>query len=122
MIYSTQNFVRPSYETMSPQDFPYAPVDWSRAKAEELADKEGLTLTEDHWRVVRALQALYARLEDSRMNVRDLHDALDEHFHAEGGIKYLYEILPKGPVAQGCLLAGLQPPAGAQDKGFGSAV
>jgi len=33
-----------------------------------------------------------------------------------------YQLFPKGPLAQGCLLAGVQPPAGTQDKGFGSAV
>ncbi|MGB5339763.1 MAG: sulfite reductase, partial [Gammaproteobacteria bacterium] len=35
-------------------------------------------------------------------------------------LKYLYTLLPGGPVAQGCRLAGLEPPAGSQDAGFGS--
>jgi len=35
---------------------------------------------------------------------------------------YLYELFPEGTLAQGCRLAGLEPPAGAQDKGMGSAV
>ena len=56
------------------------------------------------------------------MHTRALHDALDERFHAQGGIKYLYELFPKGPLAQACPLAGLQAPPGAQDKGIGSAV
>jgi tRNA 2-thiouridine synthesizing protein E len=68
------------------------------------------------------LQEFYARNEEPAMHARELHDALDEHFHAEGGIKYLYTLFPKGPLAQGCLLAGLQAPAGTQDRGFGSAV
>jgi len=87
-----------------------------------VAQAEGLTLADEHWQVVRALQGFYARNEEPAMNARDLHDALDEHFHAIGGIKHLYTLFPKGPLAQGCLLAGLQPPVGAQDKGFGSAV
>ncbi len=119
---ANQNYIRPGYETQPIPDFPHAPSDWSRKKAEELAQTEGLTLTEEHWQVVRALQDLCARNEEPAMNTRELHDALDEHFHPEGGIKYLYELFPKGPLAQGCRLAGLQPPAGAQDKGFGSAV
>ena len=122
MSYTTQNFIRPGYETQPNPDFPHAPSDWSRANAEELARTEGLVLTEDHWRVVRALQELYARHEKPATNVRELHDALDEHFHSEGGIKYLYKLFPKGPLAQGCLLAGMHPPAGAQEKGLGSAV
>jgi tRNA 2-thiouridine synthesizing protein E len=52
--------------------------------------------------------------------VRELHDALDERFHARGGIKFLYEQFPGGPIAQGCRFAGLQAPAGAADKSFGS--
>ncbi|MDR3394989.1 MAG: TusE/DsrC/DsvC family sulfur relay protein [Parasulfuritortus sp.] len=118
----TQDFVRPGYETPPIPDFPYAPSDWSRESAEESARAEGLTLTEEYWQVVRVLQEFYARHEEPTINVRELHDALDEHFHSEGGIKHLYTLFPKGPLAQGCLLAGLQPPGGTQDKGFGSAV
>jgi len=120
--YTTQNFIRPGYETQPIPDFPHAPIDWSRESAEELANTEGLALTDAHWQVVRALHDLYARSEEPAMKARELHDALDELFHAEGGIKYLYTLFPKGPLAQGCLLAGLQPPAGTQDQGFGSAV
>ncbi|MBW8305330.1 MAG: TusE/DsrC/DsvC family sulfur relay protein, partial [Thiobacillus sp.] len=72
--------------------------------------------------VVRALQEICAHHAEPALNARDLHDALDEHFHAEGGIKYLYELFPKGPLAQGCLLAGVGPPAGTKDQGMGSAV
>ncbi|OYY95762.1 MAG: sulfite reductase [Hydrogenophilales bacterium 28-61-23] len=122
MNQATQDFIRPGYETQPIPDFPYAPSDWSRASAEELAQSEGLTLTEAHWRVVRALQAFYAQHEEPSVNARELHDALDEDFHIEGGIRYLYTLFPKGPLAQGCLLAGLQAPAGTQDQGFGSAV
>jgi len=119
---ANQNLIRPGYETQPIPDFPHAPTDWSRKNVKELADAEGLTLTEAHWQVVRALQEICARDVEPAMNARELHDALDEHFHSEGGIKYLYELFPKGPLAQGCLLAGLQPPAGTQDKGMGSAV
>ncbi len=119
---ATQDFVRPGYETQPIPGFPHAPVDWSREQAEAVAQTEGLTLTETHWQVVRALQELCAHNAEPALNARDLHDALDEHFHAEGGIKYLYKLFPEGPLAQGCLLAGLQPPPGTQDKGMGSAV
>jgi tRNA 2-thiouridine synthesizing protein E len=98
--------------------FPHAPEGWSRAVAEEAAKTDGIELTDDHWQTIAALQAYYAR--SARPNVRELHDALDERFKTAGGIKYLYEIFPGGPVAQGCRFAGLEAPAGAADKSFGS--
>lgn len=122
MNQSTQDFIRPGHETPPIPDFPHAPSDWTQSIGVELAAAENLTLTEDHWRVVRALQDYFAHQEEPVINMRELHDALDEEFHQKGGIRYLYTLFPNGPVAQGCLLAGLTPPAGAQDQGFGSAM
>lgn len=90
------------------------------ARALEAARQEGLEPTEEHWEAVRALQAYYARHATGAVNLRALHDALDEKFHRQGGIRQLYRLFPGGPVAQGCRVAGLQAPAGAADKGFGS--
>lgn len=101
-------------------EFPYAPEGWRRDTATKAAQQEGLRMTDEHWDVVRALQEYFAKHGPKGINTRELHDALDEAFHANGGIKHLYQILPGGPVAQGCRLAGLQPPAGATDRGFGS--
>lgn len=117
-----QDFPRPGHERQAPADFPNAPDHWTREETEDTARQEGLTMTETHWAVVRALQDICARSEAPVMNARSLHDALDERFHAEGGIRHLYTLFPKGPLAQGCLLAGLEPPGGTRDQGFGSAV
>lgn len=103
-------------------DFPHAPRDWSKETAHERAGEEQLELVTDHWEVVRALQEYFAHHESQEINVRELHDALDEKFHAKGGLRYLYQLLPGGPVAQGCRIAGLEPPPGAVDKSFGSVV
>ena len=100
--------------------FRHAPLDWSEEKARALAVQEGLSLGEDHWELVRALQEFYARHHNVAIHMRELQDALEEKFHYKGGMKYLFTILPGGPVAQGCRLAGLTPPAGATDRGFGS--
>jgi TusE/DsrC/DsvC family sulfur relay protein len=103
--------------------FPHAPIDWTDKIAVKTAQQEGLKLTEEHWRVVRALQEFFAKHEQSAaINVRELHDALDEKFHSNGGMKFLYNLFPGGPVAQGCRVAGLKAPAGAVDKGFGSVI
>ena len=100
--------------------FPYAPLGWSKNSAMDAAHKENLDLKEDHWATLRALQEYFSRHEPGDINLRELHDALDEHFHSKGGIKYLYTLFPGGPVAQGCRLAGLEAPVGASDNSFGS--
>ncbi|MDX1374470.1 MAG: TusE/DsrC/DsvC family sulfur relay protein [Burkholderiales bacterium] len=100
--------------------FPHAPEGWTRARAVEIARDEGLTLEAAHWTALRALQEYFARHEPTAVNLRELHDALDEKFHRQGGIRQLYLLFPGGPVAQGCRLAGLRTPAGAIDRGFGS--
>lgn len=117
MAETMRDIMNPGATTHDPR-FPQAPADWSPADAEQQASSEGLTLSDDIWEVVRALQTFFAK--DAQPNTRALHDALDEHFHDRGGLKHLYELLPGGPVAQGCRLAGLKPPAGAVDASFGS--
>lgn len=98
--------------------FPHAPKDWSTSVAEATASKSGIELNDDHWQLIRALQEYYDKAE--RPTLRQITDALEESFHSKGGMKYLYQIMPGGPVAAGCELAGLQVPAGAVDKSFGS--
>lgn len=101
-------------------EFPSAPQDWAPAHARDQAAREKLDLTTDHWVVISALQAYYAKTEEIDRNLREMHDMLEERFHAKGGMKYLYGLFPGGPIAQGCRLAGLKAPAIAVDKGFGS--
>lgn len=100
----------------------FSPEDWTEENARNMALSEGLRLSKDHLEVLHALQKYYSRHELKKINVRELHDALDEKFHHKGGMKYIYNLFPGGPIAQGCRLAGLKPPAGAADKGFGSVV
>ena len=104
--------------TVSKESFPNAPADWDIETAKETASVDGVNMTDDHWELIRALQEYYCKVEFP--NLRQVKDALDEKFHSQGGMKYLYQILPGGPVAEGCRLAGLQVPAGAVDKSFGS--
>ena len=118
MTKTMDDILHPTQASSNDPDFPHAPEAWARDSASALAKEEGLKLVDDHWNVVRALQGYFARVDTP--NVRELHDALEERFHAQGGIKYLYQLFPGGPVAQGCRVAGLNPPAGAADKGFGS--
>lgn len=107
-------------DNTSDAGFPHAPGHWQPADAERIAADEGIVFGPDHWKLLRCLQEYYARHEETTIVVRELKDALDEAFHRQGGTRYLYRLLPGGPVAQGCRLAGLPVPPGAVDKSFGS--
>ncbi len=112
-----EEIIRPGAVQASP-GFPDAPPHWSPRHAEALAQELGLELEDDHWEVIRTLQGAYR--DEAEPPLRRLHEALDGRFSAKGGMKYLYVIFNGGPVARGCLLAGLTPPAGAIDPSFGS--
>lgn len=118
MPQTMRDILNPGAAPAADPAFPHAPEDWTAGDAETAASADALTLGDDHWEVIRSLQQFFAREEQP--NVRRLHDALEERFHGRGGLKYLYGLFPGGPVAQGCRMAGLQAPAGAVDKSFGS--
>jgi TusE/DsrC/DsvC family sulfur relay protein len=121
MLHVSTDINQLTREPVIDPDFPHAPPAWTRKDAMTVAGSEGLALTEDHWETIRALQAYFDQHEDeTTINLRELHDALDEHFHAKGGLKYLYTLFPGGPIAQSCRLAGLKAPFIATDSSFGS--
>ncbi len=119
MAESMDDILHPKSSDASDPLFPHAPEGWTKEAAAAIASNEGLDPIEDHWDAVRALQEYFEK-NDQDVNVRELHDALEERFHQKGGIKYLYQLFPGGPVAQGCRVAGLQAPAGSTDPSFGS--
>ena len=103
---------------VSSDSFPNAPHGWSIESALADAKADGIELSDDHWQLIIALQEYYSKVEQPKL--RQLKDALDEKFHRQGGSKFLHQLVPSGPVAGGCKLAGLEVPAGAIDKSFGS--
>ena len=103
---------------VSIDSFPNAPVGWSIQAAEEVAQSDGISMSDDHWELIAALQEYYKKVDHPKL--RQVKDALEEKFHTQGGLKYLHQVLPSGPVAEGCKLAGLNVPPGTIDKSFGS--
>ena len=93
--------------------------DWSPSMAESLAREEDITLSDDHWEVIYLLRENY-RHHGLAPNARQLLNGLEERFGREGGRKYLYQLFPRGPVSQGCRIAGLPLPAYSSDPSFGS--
>lgn len=119
MVQTVLDFAFPAEQGSS--SFPYAPAEWSLEKAVEMAEADGLTLTEEHVKVLLDLQDYFFHHEE-HVNLRALHDALEEEYHVDGGIKHLYLLFPGGPITQGCRLAGLEVPAYAKDESFGTVM
>jgi len=120
MADSMNDILHPGADRAGEPGFPHAPAGWKQEGAISAAQGLGLEPGDAHWDAVRALQEYFARHSDGSINSRELHDALEERFHSRGGMKYLYTLFPGGPVTQGCRLAGVEPPAGSADAGFGS--
>ena len=94
-------------------------TDWSESVAQDLARQENIQLTDAHWQVINMLRDHY-RLHGLAPHARKLLDGLEEHFHQEGGKRYLYQLFPGGPVTQGSKIAGLPLPPYSSDHSFGS--
>lgn len=120
MADSMKDILHPGADKPGEAGFPHAPAGWKQDDATDTAQADGLEPGADHWDAVRALQEYFSRHQGRSINSRELHDALEEKFHARGGMKYLYTLFPGGPVTQGCKIAGLEPPPGSSDAGFGS--
>ncbi|MEW5887999.1 MAG: TusE/DsrC/DsvC family sulfur relay protein [Pseudomonadota bacterium] len=84
------------------------PEDWSEDFARALAREEGLTLTDEHWQVIRFIRDYY-----HEHRVQPQVRVMIKHFAAlwgpeRGNNHYLHEIFPRGgPQKQGNRLAGV---------------
>ncbi|WP_446698412.1 sulfurtransferase TusE [Atlantibacter hermannii] len=83
---------------------------WSEGLAEVMAAQEGITLTAEHWEVVRFVRDFYLEFNTSpaiRMLVKAMAKAFGEE---KGNSRYLYRLFPKGPAKQATKIAGLPKP------------
>jgi tRNA 2-thiouridine synthesizing protein E len=92
---------------------------WDKKQGRLKASEEGIELTDRHWEVVYCLREYYLHNGPAE-NGRELGDMLDSKFADRGGRKYLRHLFPRGPVAQGMHIAGLEVPPHTQDEGFGT--
>lgn len=92
---------------------------WSPRIASQIAEREGLMLTDAHWDVIYRLREMF-RMMGPDWTAREVTRRLESDFAAIGGRRQLYELFPAGPLLQGCKLAGLPLPQGTLDPSFGS--
>jgi tRNA 2-thiouridine synthesizing protein E len=82
---------------------------WSEAFAEAQAAREGLTLTEEHWQVIRFIRDYYEE-HNVQAQVRDMVMHFRKVWGPErGNSRYLHDIFPMGgPQKQGNRVAGMR--------------
>lgn len=82
------------------------PADWSEDIAKHLACAEGLTLTEDHWVVIRFVRSWYEEHKVAPSG-RDVTAFMKREGYSRNR---LFELFPYGYVQQTCKIAGMQKP------------
>lgn len=84
--------------------------DYSEEIVHAIAAAEGLTLTDDHWKVVVYLRDEY-REHGQTPNFRNMLKGMAEVIPGCES-KTLYDLFPLGPAKQGAKVAGLPQPLG----------
>lgn len=92
---------------------------WSPLLANRLAEEEGISLDEEHWQVIYCLRERFRAL-GPEWTARRMTQELARDFAEAGGLRYLYSLFPRGPLIQGCRMAGLPLPVGTLNRSFGS--
>ena len=109
---------RPSTDSPERMDRHNELAHWDRDCALQAAAREGIELDDRHWEVITFLRRYYLDHgwpAESRRLVREL----DIAFTDRGGTRYLYQLFPQGPLAQGTRIAGLPEPANVTNQSFG---
>lgn len=90
-------------------------ADWNEDMAHALAEKEGISLTDDHWTVLNFMRSFYFRYGVTPM-VKVLIRHMSEELGPDQANKdRMYELFPGGPARQGSKIAGLPAPQGCID-------
>ncbi len=83
---------------------------WNRPVAEELARREAITLSDDHWEILLFIRDYYRQfkhLPNARMFAAAIRKQLGED---KAQSRYLQKLFPSGPLKYACKLAGLPKP------------
>ena len=80
---------------------------WNEDIAHEIAEEEGVTLTEDSFKLINFLRDEYINNNANQPNERNMVKALKGDWDGKLTTKELYTLFPKGPAKQAGKVAGL---------------
>ncbi len=85
----------------------FEPDDWTEEVAEEFAKQEDITLSDEHWLVIRFMRQYYAE----RRVAPDVRHVM-KHLKTEvgAGRNRVFELFPYGYVKQACKISGMKRP------------
>lgn len=86
------------------------PSEWNPEVAQELARREGIELSEDHWQVLKFMRDYYEEHKiaaDARFVIKHLAEDLGKGRKARSE---LYRLFPYGYMQQACKVAGMRRP------------
>lgn len=96
-----------SYET-NENGYMLNPEQWTEDIGKEIADSEGLDLTDKHWDLINYLRDEYVNNGGNQPNDRNMVKAMKKKWDGEKvDSKTLYTLFPKQPSKQAGKIAGL---------------
>jgi tRNA 2-thiouridine synthesizing protein E len=84
--------------------------DYSEEVVAVIAEAEGISLTEDHWKVINYMRDEYKE-NGQTPNFRNMLKGFSA-IHPGTDSKFLYDLFPVGPAKQAAKVAGLPQPYG----------
>jgi tRNA 2-thiouridine synthesizing protein E len=84
--------------------------DWNEQIALEIAETNDVSLTDEHWQIVRFIRSYYLQykhLPNARVFVKAVRYEFGEKI---GNSRYLHRLFPDGPLKFSCKIAGLPKP------------
>lgn len=88
----------------------FDPWRWDERIAEQIAAREGVSLTDEHWQVIRFMRSYYEDHQiaaDARFVIRYMAEKMGLGSKARN---YLFELFPYGYVKMACKIAGMKRP------------
>lgn len=83
---------------------------WNKNLGKQLAQKDGLNLSEQHWQIIELVRKIYLETETSppmRLLIKAIKTNISEEL---ANSRHLYQLFPDGPVRLSCKYAGLPKP------------